>query len=335
MIHADTPGARFDLIPVSVPIDGGVRRLSLSCYELESSGISVCSLDEHATLDTMLWRLEQAFRRTGGIPDRLQLRRVRPLAGKDGAWSEAFERFNRHFGFEPVPVLCVHLDRLLDARMWLKGSEHQSLDACQSGLEKLFAPNDSRPEMLRPLPAKPFVSGNESFRRVAADGFVRFAGDAYSVPATYAGRSVWVRRVDKQVTICSQEGAHLATHPAGDARGRVKLRIAHFERARLQRDHDAIQLERAFLSLFPNHKPFLSHLVAQRKQGAAATLRAILALTSRYSAYRMAAAFQHAVTYNNLSHRFIQGILEAGDPDINSAAKSIAVCAAMVQGTLF
>ncbi|MBI5542306.1 MAG: hypothetical protein HY901_00330, partial [Deltaproteobacteria bacterium] len=298
MLGADAPGtvAYFDVAPVIVPVGGGAQRLVLSCYELAWSGRHCCGLDEQATMETLLWRLEMAFRKTGGVPDRVALRAIRPLVttrvAQVTAWSTPMARFGQHFGFEPVLVDRFRLDGLSGARRWLESSSYDSLDEYLEGLDILAGSADAERDALKPLPAAPFFSGKEAFRRVAADGFVLFAGDAYSVPHAYAGKMVWTRRLEQRVVIRSQDGKLLATHRAGHGHGDVFVNLSHFELWRRRFGKETYQLERTFMERFPQHAPFLSHLVTQRKQGAAASLRHVLSLTARYSNLQLQAAFE-------------------------------------------
>ncbi len=333
----DAPGtmACFDVTPVVIPVDGAARRMVLSCYELGWSGRYCCGLDDQATMETLLWRLELAFHKTGGVPDRIALRPIRPLAAhhsqQEDVWSLPFQRFCRHFAVEPVLVEKLRVDGLDDARSWLQSSSHPDLDACLHGLDILAGPADAERDNLKPLPPTPFISDKEAFRRVAADGFLLFAGDAYSVPHAYAGKTVWTRRLDRRLVIRSQDGKLLATHKVGPGTGQVFLEISHFEPSRRRAGKETYLLQKTFLQRFPDQVHFLSHLVTQRRQGASASIRHILELTSRYTGNQFQAAFETALQYNNLSHRFVHGLLEEGThPPLQAPVLETAI-----QGTLF
>jgi hypothetical protein len=71
------------------------------------------------------------------------------------------------------------------------------------------------------------------------------------------------------------------------------------------------QLVLTWRSYFPEDDRFLELLLAQRKLGAAQTLRAIFELSKRFRRKRLREIFYQCEKYNNYSHRFIQGMLEA------------------------
>lgn len=89
----------------------GAQRLTVLCYELAWSGQFCLGADDQATLETLLWHLELMFHKTGGVPDHLAVRPIRPLAAAGGAgWSAALERFCEHYGCEPQAKERLHLD---------------------------------------------------------------------------------------------------------------------------------------------------------------------------------------------------------------------------------
>ena len=57
----------------------------------------------------------------------------------------------------------------------------------------------------------------------------------------------------------------------------------------------------------------MSLLLAQRRLGAVHTLRAILALTRRFRRTQLRHVFTQCRLFNNYSHRFIRGLLDADD----------------------
>jgi hypothetical protein len=236
----------------------------------------------------------------------LIVRQARPLfRGQD--WADPVHKVGRHFGVQLIPD--PSLGPLESPRHWLLSREHESLDECREELDRLFNVDVPKSDLLHPLPSKPYLTGGEGLRRVASDGFVRFQGDWYSVPFAYVARQVWIRRVGMEVMISSQDGRHLASHTAGAGRQEVKLKMGHFEATRRTLDRDLYALEKAFQVAFPQHKEVFSRLVAQRRNGAAATLRSLLSLTLTHTTPDVASAFDIALRYNNLSHRFIRGLL--------------------------
>ena len=319
--------AFFDRTAVVVSLGGGARRLILSCYEFEDCGLQCCWLDERATLETLLGRLELSFRTTGGVPDHLALKPLRPLTKPNSReWSASFERFCRHFRVLPVEGVWPRA-ATRDALTWLNARTHDSLQSCQEALSHFAAPQQTG-SAGHPLPATPFVSDHDCFRRVAGDGFILCGGDAYSVPDRYCGKNVWLQIRNQQLIVRSQEGRQLAIHQAGDGTGRVIMDIAHFESTRARLSRDIRCLERAFRARFPEHERFLHGILAQRKQAAAAALRAILAFIAHHSSSNLSKAFERALYYNNFSPRFIEGLLTV-------KAHTVFPPSCTEQGTLF
>lgn len=303
--------AFFDRATVTLSLGGGARRLVLTCYGYKDSGLQCCGLDERSSLDTLLTRLELCFRVTGGVPDALALKPVRPFT-KPGTqeWAASFERFCSHFKIGIADHDLEPRNWTRNAVAWLESRTHVTLQSCIEGLNEYLGrePTAIAPN---PLPDQPFLSAQDKFRRVAADGFVLCAGDAYSVPDTYCGKTIWVQRRNGEVLICSQEGRRLALHMAGDGKGRIILDLAHFETTRYRLARDTSALEKAFRLRFPQHEHFLSGLLAQRRQSAPAALRRLLALTARHPAPTISTALECALAYNNFSQRFIEGLLTA------------------------
>jgi hypothetical protein len=245
------------------------------------------------------------------VPDLVVARKARPLfRGED--WADPVRRFVCHFGmqFTPHPA-PADLD---SQRHWLQTRQYESLDECREELDRLFNVDAPKSDLLLPLPAKPYLTGGEEHRRVASDGFVRFQGDWYSVPFAYVARQVWIRRVGEEVMISSQDGRHLASHAAGAGRQDVRLKVCHFDVTRRTLDRELYALEKGFLAAFPRHHELFIRLVAQRRSGAATTIRSLLSLTLTHTTPDIARAFDIALRYNNLSHRFIRGLLPFVQP---------------------
>jgi len=325
----------FSFASTFVAVGRGGLRAVLSCYLLPWSSDRRLWVDEHATQEVLLSRLEQSFQETGGTPRILLVRPVRPLGSlgveDDAVWSGIFKRFCGHFGCRPEPLgstwaSTVGLDPIAEAAQQQCFS---TLEALQLWLERMAVATGSERGALGTLPAAAFVSDKAAFHAVASDGFVLFAGDAYSVPAAYISKTVWLSRRGRHVVVRSQQGDTLAVHEAGKGQGGVVMQRQHFEAVRRRADRDLHSLRRQFLASFPADERFLTHLIAQRRQGAAASLRAVLGLASRHRPDAMRAVFGQCLHLNNFSHRFIQGLLAA------PAVSTSRVAETAEQGVLF
>ena len=312
-----TPGelGLYSFTSTFVAVGRGGLRPMLTCYLLPWSGDRCFWVDECATQEGLLSRLEQSFQETGGTPRTLLTRPVRPLGSlnleDDAIWSGIFKRFCAHFGCRPDPLgatwaSTIGLDAIVEA---LQQQCFPTLEALQLWLDRKMVATGSERGVLGTLPMAAFVSDKTIFRGVASDGFVLFAGNAYSVPAAYVSRTVWLSRRGRHVVIRSQQGDTLAVHEAAKGHGEVVMQRQHFEAVRRRADRELDSLRRQFLAIFPADERFLTHLIAQRRQGAAVSLRAVLGLATRHHPDVVRSVFGQCLHLNNLSHRFIQGLL--------------------------
>lgn len=309
--------AVFSFYRIHGPIGGGARRLVVSSCSLPASALRCLWLDENLTQPTLFTRLEASFVSFGGVPREVALRPTRPFGqparDDQSPWLRPFLRFCRHFGCEPLAIpsndprdtdLPELAEDLLRSHAW------HTCEEAQRELQRRHGADGQQVAGLLPLPRRLFVRSKETFRKVSSDGFVSFAGDSYSLPPFYAGQSVWVRRNNNRIDICLQDGTHVASHLPGDGRGIVRLEEWHFETARKRTQHDLYRLRLRFLARFPHYDHFLEQLTAQRRLGAASTLRALLVLARTAESEALEEAIQACLRYNNFSHRFLQGFLD-------------------------
>jgi hypothetical protein len=160
--------------------------------------------------------------------------------------------------------------------------------------------------LLQPLPSKPFLCYLETGHRVGSDGFIRYAGDYYSAPIWYAGRTLWVRSTEHHVLFYTAEEHLVSQHKPGSGHGDIRLCLSHFNAA----NTDLSSVSNAWRAAFPDDELFLSLLLAQRRLGAVHTLRAILSLTRRFRRTQIRRVFTQCKLFNNYSHRFIRGLLD-------------------------
>ncbi|MHB1938977.1 MAG: Mu transposase domain-containing protein [Acidobacteriaceae bacterium] len=308
--------AVFSFARVTAAVGKGAERIVVSTCLLPDGQQRYTWADRNLTQEALFTRLEASFVRFGGVPRYIAVRSVRPFghpAPDDvNPWLRPFRRFCSHYGSQPWRIFGPDQQDgvFQEVGEWLRSHPLSCFEEVQHELQRLHVTTPHPPSDLLPLPSRPFVRNKETFRKVAADGFVSFAGDHYSVPAAYAGQFVWVRRNDNHIQVCLQDGRHLATHEPGDGRGTIRLDPQHFEATRLQARHALCRLTLRFLSVFPHHQEFLERLVAQRKLGAPASLRAILGLVRTTDATAMEQAFAACLHYNNFSQRFLTGIIE-------------------------
>ncbi len=330
--HAEAMGI-FTFFPVVVPFGTGARRFILSAYSLRPVGGECFWLDPQASQGALLRRCEMSFERTCGVPPTLSTRALRPLgranAWGDAVWTPQFLRLCTHYGCRPVQGTRdpVWEGALRDALLRRHYRDVGELEYVLS----LWGPSQEHPAAgLRSLPATPFITQDEVFRRAAADGFLMHGGDFYSVPQGQAGKSLWIRKRGDFVSVSTPSGDVVATHRAGPGRGEVIMDTTHFTpHQRCSRETHL--LERAFLQRFPGQRTLLSLLLAQQRSSAAEHLKAILRIADEYSEDSWQAAFQKAIRYNNFSHRFLRGFLRG----VQGSPLTLPAYADAIQGELF
>jgi transposase len=96
---------------------------------------------------------------------------------------------------------------------------------------------EEQPALIR-LPLQPHFGVRDLPRQVSGDCLVSFEGVRYSVPAPYAGKTVWVRPSQgRGLTVLAPSGVVLATHDFPPAGKRLVIRQEHY--AVLRRRHQA------------------------------------------------------------------------------------------------
>jgi hypothetical protein len=167
---------------------------------------------------------------------------------------------------------------------------------------------------LTPLPARPFVGTHEEVRKVSWDCLVSFGGSRYSVPWRHAATQVWLRPSrGTHLLVRDRHGEEIARHALAARKGVTVLDPAHYAGVRTDQPRGKALLTHVFLRRFPDHGAFVEGLVAQQANNAGKHLRVVLALAEVYAPEAVAAALLAAREYNAFSHRFVRGLLEAGD----------------------
>jgi len=160
----------------------------------------------------------------------------------------------------------------------------------------------------------PFIGTHEEMRKVSWNCLISFGGSRYSVPWPYAAKHVWLRTSQGlKLIVRNQRGEQIACHDLAAKKGSTNIDPSHYEGLRKAVPKTRALLEEAFLGLFPEHAAFIEGLVIQQKNNALKHLRAIVDLAGVYPREALAAAFVAAKDYNTYSHRFIRGLLEAGE----------------------
>jgi len=167
---------------------------------------------------------------------------------------------------------------------------------------------------LTPLPEQRFVGSLALSRKVSWDCLVSYRGCRYSVPATQAGKLVWLLPSrGTHLLILDARRTVLAEHRLSATKGAITMLEEHYAPLRRTTAKTYVVLAEQFLTRFPQHAAFLEGVVAQHKLNPAQQLRAIMDLVTLYDPAALEHAFGVAHEYATYSHSFVRGLLESGD----------------------
>ncbi len=166
--------------------------------------------------------------------------------------------------------------------------------------------------LLTPLPERRFVGTLALSRKVSWDCLVSFRGSRYSVPATQAGKRVWLLPSrGTHLLVLDARREVLAEHLLSATKGTLVLRDEHYAPLRRGPAKTYVVLAEQFLARFPQHAAFLDGLIAQHKLNPATHLRGILELATLYAPAGLEQAFVLAQEYQTYSQGFVRGLLES------------------------
>ena len=170
-----------------------------------------------------------------------------------------------------------------------------------------------RPQ-LTPLPEQRFVGTLALSRKVSWDCLVSYRGCRYSVPATQAGKLVWLLPSrGTHLLVLDARRAVLVEHRLSPTKGTITLVDEHYASLRRTGAKTYVVLAEQFLARFPDQAAFLDGLLAQHKLNPASHLRPIMELATLYEPAALERAFAAAREYSTYSHGFVRGLLESAD----------------------
>ncbi len=177
-----------------------------------------------------------------------------------------------------------------------------------------------RPHLV-PLPEQRFVGTLALSRKVSWDCLVSYQGGRYSVPATYAGKLVWLLPSrGSHLLVLDAKRDVLAEHQLSATKGTIVMRPEHYAPLRRGTARTYVVLAEQFLKQFPQRSAFLEGLLAQHKLDPTRHLHGIMELASLYDAASLERALSIAAEYNTYSHTFVRGVLEhRAAPAVNGA----------------
>jgi hypothetical protein len=149
---------------------------------------------------------------------------------------------------------------------------------------------------------------------VSWDCLVSYRGCRYSVPATQAGKLVWLLPSrGTHLLVLDARREVLVEHRLSAKKGTITMLAEHYAPLRRTTAKTYVVLAERFLARFPQHTGFLEGLVAQHRLNPADHLRPIMELATLYAPVEMEHAFAVAHEHATYSHGFVRGLLESAD----------------------
>ena len=161
------------------------------------------------------------------------------------------------------------------------------------------------------MPEHRFVGTLALSRKVSWDCLVSYQGSRYSVPATHAGKLVWLLPSrGSHLLVLDAKREVLVEHRLSATKGSIVMLPEHYAPLRRGTARTYVVLAEQFLKQFPQRSAFLEGLLAQHKLDPARHLHGIMELASLYDPASLERALLIATEYNTYSHTFVRGVLE-------------------------
>ena len=332
--------AQFDWSPYTIELGGELMRVIVFGMVLGYSRRKhyTASLDE--TQASIYEAIEQCLRHFGGAAKQLLVDNANAfvLDPKPGQfrWNPQFLELCGHYRIRPTacqPYRARTKGKIERPFFYLeqhfiKGTRFASLSHFLEELAaferddldvRVHTTTQERPidrferelPHLTPLPEQRFVGTLAMSRKVSWDCLVSYQSSRYSVPATYAGKLVWLLPSrGSHLLVLDAKRDVLAEHQLSPTKGTIVMRPEHYAPLRRGTARTYVVLAEQFLKQFPQRSAFLEGLLAQHKLDPTRHLHGIMELASLYDAPSMEWALSIASEYNTYSHTFIRGVLE-------------------------
>jgi transposase len=339
-LYETKPGeqGQFDWSPYTVTIKNILTRIIVFIYLLGFSRKRVYEASLSENQGSVFEAMENGFRETRGVPERVQVDNSRCFLDKcskdDIRWNKRYLAFCGHYGFKPSRSLPGHpwskgkvenpFDYLEDH--FIKGNTFESFDDFQQRLkafqnevnERVHQTTRQTPDTLfeseknalATLPETRYVNVKEQHRKVTSDGLISFGSNRYSVPWPFAKKEVWIR-VSRgyYLEVYSSRNVLVAAHPLDPHKGKVIMDPEHYKTHAVERGNWT-RLSQSFLQRFSSHEWFLEKLKTQKRINPAYHLTQILDIARFYGDGDMQEAFSTCLKYNLFTAMFVKGFLE-------------------------
>jgi transposase len=332
--------AQFDWSPYTIELGGELARVVVFGMVLGYSRRKhyTASLDE--TQASIYEAIESCLRHFGGAPKQLLVDNAKAfvLDAKPGhfRWNPQFLELCGHYRIRPTacqpyrPRTKGKVERpfFYLEQQFIKGTRFASWSHFLEELAaferddldlRVHTTTQERPidrflrelPHLTPLPERRFVGTLALSRKVSWDCLVSYQGNRYSVPATYAGKLVWLLPSrGSHLLVLDAKREVLAEHQLSPAKGTIVMRPEHYAPLRRGTARTYVVLAQQFLKQFPHRAAFLEGLLAQHKLDPARHLHGIMELASLYDPASLEWALLVATEYTTYSHTFVRGVLE-------------------------
>jgi transposase len=332
--------AQFDWSPYTIELGGELMRVVVFGMVLGYSRRKhyTASLDE--TQASIYEAIESCLRHFGAAPKQLLVDNAKAfvLDAKPGhfRWNPQFLELCGHYRIRPTacqpyrPRTKGKVERpfFYLEQQFIKGTRFASLSHFLEELAaferddldlRVHTTTQQRPierfqreqPHLTPLPEQRFVGTLALSREVSWDCLVSYQGNRYSVPATYAGKLVWLLPSrGSHLLVLDAKRDVLAEHQLSPTKGTIVMRPEHYAPLRRGTARTYVVLAEQFLKQFPQQSSFLEGLLAQHKLDPTRHLHGIMELASLYDASSLERALLVATEYNTYSHTFVRGVLE-------------------------
>ena len=282
-----------------------------------------------------------AFEKAGGVPHEILYDRMKQIVLESYAdrvvFHPLFAALVKHYGFKPIPLAPGYKEGKGKVEnpfkyVWsdfLKGSTFHDMDDLNRRAEAwlrdiawvrkhgttqerpLDRMDQERPYLI-PLPPKPFVAARTEQRLAGYDFCIAWDTNRYSVPPSFAGRSVQAMELDGVLEVYL-DGGVIASHRLRDTRHRRYILPEHESEFR-QLSTSRHVLQEQFLRLGEIAQTFTDELIKAHGGAAGYHISEILKLADRVGIPRVLEALRHAARYGAFSHTAVARIVHGKKP---------------------
>ncbi len=238
--------------------DGSQVKLYVFVYTLAYSRVSYAEWTNRMDMVTLEKCHEHAFAYTGGVPEAVVYDRMKTVILREDAhghlkFNLTFLDFAGYYGFSPLvcpPRWPRGKGKVESGVKYVKRNFWQGLisiaglddlnSRCRRWLDTIAnvrihgttgrIPFEAlREEKLKPLTDRPpYPSYPAVLRTVSRDCLVSYRGCCYSVPAQWAGKTVWVREVSGNRIVVSAGNIIISEQPLEPVLKRTVIHEAHY-----------------------------------------------------------------------------------------------------------